>query len=157
MACMRFLPVPGLLLAAFAAGAATPDPRVSGRWEALDSVGRCSGFVFDAGGRVTAFVSRGEVVIPDPKRASAMRYETDPAAKPAHIDLVMTDAAGTEQRRLLAIYRLPTANVLELRTNYSDERPSGFGADGDVPSVVLQRLTSSNQALVCRIAERKPK
>jgi len=156
MACMRFLSALALLLAAGCA-IAGPDPRIVGRWEGLDALGRCSGFVFDGGGAVVAFVSRGEVLIPDPKRVNGMRFLTDAASDPARIDLVMTDAAGAELRRLLAIYRFPTANAFELRTYYNDERPSGFGPDPDAKSVVLQRLTSANQKLVCRIAERPPK
>lgn len=156
MARMR-LPFALALLVAAGCAAASPDPRIVGRWEGLDSTGRCSGFVFDAAGKVVAFVSRGEVLIPDPKRASAMRFMTDTASKPARIDLVMTDAAGAEQRRLLAIYRFPTQNSFELRTYYNDDRPSGFGPDQDAKSVVLQRLTTTNQKLVCRISERPPK
>ncbi len=142
------------MLLACAALAAGPDPRVAGRWEGLDSIGRCSGFVFGADGSVTAFVSRGEVIIPDSRRQQAMRYETGTGAAPATIDLIMTDAAGKEERRLLAIYRLPTPNVLELRTNYSDERPAGFESGGKSRVIALQRLTRGNQALVCRVGER---
>lgn len=146
-----------LLLLACPAQAAAPDPRLAGRWEGLDSIGRCRGFVFGADGKVTAFVSRGEVIIPDARRLQAMRYETDAAAAPATIDLVMTDTEGKEQRRLLAIYRLSAPNVLELRTNYSDERPPGFEPGAKPGVIALQRLTRSNQALVCRAGERAPK
>ena len=136
---------------------AQADPRLVGRWEGLDAVGRCSGFVFEKGGTVAAFVSRGEVLIPDAKKAARMHYATDEVSGLARMDLILTDAAGRELQRLFAIYRFPSANQLEIRTYYNENRPTGWGEDPDARNVVLTRLTFANQALVCRIAERKPK
>ena len=138
-----------------AAEPAGPDPRLAGRWEGLDAVGRCSGLVLEKDGRVAAFVSRGEVIIPDAKKAAAMHYATDAASSPSRMDLVLVDRGGRELQRLLAIYRLPTPNQLELRTYYDENRPTGWGVDPDAKGMVLHRLTFANQALVCRVAERK--
>jgi hypothetical protein len=154
--------VAGLLAAgaaAIALGAEPggPDPRLAGRWEGLDGIGRCSGFVFEKGGNVTAFVSRGEVVIPDAKKAARMHYATDEVSGLSRMDLILADASGRELQRLFAIYRFPSGNQLEIRTYYNENRPTGWGPDPDARNMVLTRLTFANQALVCRIAERKPK
>lgn len=109
---MRRRLVAGLLAARVAAAAqaaepAGPDPRLAGRWEGLDGIGRCSGFVFEKGGNVIAFVSRGKVVIPDAKKAARMHYATDEVSGLARMDLILADAAGRELQRLFAIYRFP--------------------------------------------------
>ncbi len=151
----------GLLAAlacvAQAADAPGPDPRLAGRWEGLDSIGRCSGLVLEKGGVVAAFVSRGEVVIPDAKKAARMHYATDEVSGLARMDLILADAAGRELQRLFAIYRFPSANQLEIRTYFNENRPTDWEPDPDARSMVLTRLTMANQALVCRVAERKPR
>ena len=142
--------------AALAASPASPDPRLAGRWEGLDAVGNCSGLVLEKNGTVAAFVSRGQLLIPASGRSARMLYATDARSNPARLDLILTDSAGNELERLLAIYRFPVSNQLELRTYFNDDRPLDWGPDPDARNVVLTRLTFANQALVCRVAERKP-
>lgn len=97
-----------LAAALLACGGSGSD--VQGRWTGADAAGNRMTFDFRGGGEGSWIVEVGQA----PPETIAMRYETDPSATPATIDLNGFGSGPLEGRVMAGIYELTGDGALRL-------------------------------------------